>query len=285
MKLASAVLALSLALPVAAQTLIEQGRAALNSGDADKAAEILERAVAQNPNSSEAHETLGEAYGMQAQKASIFRQPGLAGKTKDEFEKAVQLDPNNMTARYGLMQFYTMAPGIVGGSDSKAAEQVAEMKRRDPAWGHRAQAWLYNRDKKPDLAKKEYFDYVKEQPNSPKSHYWLAVYYLGQKDNKSATAEFEQAIKVDPNYMPGWFQIGHMAAINGNDYARGEQSLQKYLAYTPKNDEPSVARAHYWLGQIYEKQGKKNEAKAAYNASLKLNPTQKDVQEALKRVS
>jgi tetratricopeptide (TPR) repeat protein len=286
MKLAAAVLAFSLALPAAADTLLEQGKAALNAGDSEKAADLLEKAVAQNPNSSEAHLRLGQAYGNQAQKASIFGKASLAKKTQGEFEKAVDLDGNNLEARLGLVQFYKMAPGIMGGSDDKAVEQANEIKKRDAAWGARAWATIYRIEKKPDLVKKVYTDFVREQPNSPKSHYWLGAYYLGEKLNKEATAEFETSIRVDPNYMPGWFQIGHMAVVNENDYARGEQALQKYiLSYTPKADEPSKARAHYWLGQIYEKQGKKNEAKQNYTASLRINPTQKDVQEALKRVS
>jgi Tfp pilus assembly protein PilF len=84
--------------------------------------------------------------------------------------------------------------------------------------------------------------------------------------------------------MPAVFQIGHLAALSGQNLARGEESLQKYLAYKPSGEEPGHHRTHYWLGMIYEKQGKKAEAKAHYDASLKLRPGQKDVGEALKRV-
>ena len=49
--------------------------------------------------------------------------------------------------------------------------------------------------------------------------------------------------------------------------------------------EPPVARAYYWLGTIYEKQGKKAEAKSSYTASLKINPNQKDVDAAKKGIS
>ncbi|MEO8348479.1 MAG: tetratricopeptide repeat protein [Acidobacteriota bacterium] len=48
---------------------------------------------------------------------------------------------------------------------------------------------------------------------------------------------------------------------------------------------PSAARARYWLGAVYEKQGRKSEAKASYSASLKINPNQEDAAEAMKRVS
>ena len=280
------VLAALVALPLLAQTsLIEQGRAAMNRNDADAAATLLEKAVAQNPKSAEAHYLLGSAYGSQAQKASIFGQASLAGKTKDEFEKAVALDPNLLDARYGLVQFYTMAPGIIGGSYDKAFAQVGEIKKRDPLMAHRAAAFIYSQQKKPDEARNEYLAEVREFPKSARAHIDLGVSYIGQKNFKAAGDEFELAVKVDPAYMPGYFRLGQISVFTSSNYGRGEELLRKYLAYTPKEDEPSLARAHYWLGQLFEKQGKKAEAKASFATSLKLNPAQKDVAEALKRVS
>ena len=281
-----AVLAALIALPLLAQTsLIEQGRAAMNRNDADAAAALLEKAVAQNPKSAEAHYLLGTAYGSQAQKASIFGQASLAGKTKDEFEKAVALDPALLDARFGLIQYYTMAPGIMGGSYDKAFAQAAEIKKRDPLMAHRAAAFIYTHQKKTDEARNEYLAEVREFPQSARAHIDLGVSYIVEKNFKAAADEFETAAKVEPTYMPVYFRLGQGAVITSSNYAKGEEALRKYLAYTPKENEPSHARAHYWLGQIFEKQGKKAEAKASFATSLKLNPAQKDVAEALKRVS
>jgi tetratricopeptide (TPR) repeat protein len=280
------VLAALVALPLLAQTsLIEQGRAAMNRNDADAAATLLEKAVAQNPKSAEAHYLLGSAYGSQAQQASIFGQASLAGKTKDEFEKAVELDPNLLDARYGLVEFYAMAPGFMGGSYDKAFAQTAEIKKHDPLMAHRAAAFIYMHQKKTDEARNEYLAEVREFPKSARAHIDLGVSYIVEKNFKAAAEEFENAAKVEPTYMPVYFRLGQGAVLTSTDYARGEEALRKYLAYTPKTDEPSHARAHYWLGQLFEKQGKKAEAKASFAASLKLNPGQKDVAEALKRVS
>jgi tetratricopeptide (TPR) repeat protein len=281
-----AVLVALIALPLLAQTsLIEQGRAAMNRNDADTAATLLEKAVAQNPKSAEAHYLLGTAYGSQAQKASIFGQASLAGKTKDEFEKAVELDPNLLDARYGLVEYYAMAPGFMGGSYDKAFAQAAEIKKHDPLMAHRAAAFIYLHQKKTDEARNEYLAEVREFPKSARAHIDLGVSYIVEKNFKAAAEEFENAAKVEPTYMPAYFRLGQGAVITNSNYPRGEEALRKYLAYTPKTDEPSHARAHYWLGQLFEKQGKKAEAKASFAASLKLNPAQKDVAEALKRVS
>jgi len=281
-----AALAAFIALPLLAQTsLIDQGRAAMTRNDDDAAATLFEKAVAQNPKSAEAHYLLGTAYGSQAQKASIFGQASLAGKTKDEFEKAVELDPNLVDARFGLVQFYAMAPGFMGGSYDKAFAQAAEIKKHDPLMAHRAAAFIYSHQQKTDEARNEYLAEVKEFPKSARAHIDLGLSYIAQKNYKAAGDEFELATKVEPTYMPGYYRLGQISAFTSANYARGEELLRKYLTYTPKENEPSLARAHYWLGQIFEKQGKKAEAKASFTTSLKLNPAQKDVAEALKRVS
>lgn len=286
MRSAIAPLILAIALPIAAQTpLIDQGRALIEKRDYDKAAEVLEKAVAATPKNAEAHFLLGETYGQQAMTANFFSQASLGSKAKEQLELAVQLDPNHLDARMGLLQFYMMAPSIVGGSESKAMDQANEIKKRDALRGHRAWAYIYGRQKKADLARKEYIDAVREQPSSPKTHIALGAFYISEKNNAAAATEFETAVKLDPNYMPAWFWLGRGTVAIESNYARGEEALKKYLGYKPTREEPGLHRAHYWLGQIYEKTGRKAEAKASYAASLKLNPDQKDVTEALKRVS
>jgi tetratricopeptide (TPR) repeat protein len=249
------------------------------------AAALFTKAVEQNPKSADAHYWLANAYGSQAQKAGLFGAASLASKTHAEFEKAVELDPNHVQARFGLVEFFAMAPGFMGGSFDKAFEQAAEIKKRDSLMGHRAFAVIYSHQKKPELARKEYVEAVREQPNSAKAHIALGTIIAVEKNYSGAASEFETAVKLEPAYMPGWFYLGRAAAEGGTNAARGEEALHKYLAYTPKSDEPSLARAHFWLGALEERAGRKAEAKASYATSLKLNPNQKDVAEALKRVS
>jgi Tfp pilus assembly protein PilF len=285
-RIAAVVVALCAFSALAQNDPFSLGKAALEKGDADAAAEQLEKAVAQQPNNALYHYWLGSAYGTQAQQASLFSQMRLAGKVKDEFEKAVQLDPNLLDARFGLVDFYTMAPSIAGGSEEKALQQAEEIKKRDAIQGHRAMARIYTRQKKTDLARNEWLAAVKEQPNSAKAHNGLAGFYLGvDKNNAAAMTEAEAAVKLDASYMPAWFRVGQVAANSGTSLPRGEEALKKYLAYKPSDNEPGLADAHYWLGMIYEKMGRKPEAKASYAAALKLAPNSKTIAEAMKRVS
>lgn len=270
---------------VAQAPLVDQGRALVDKNENKAAVDVLTKAVAAAPNSAEAHYQLGRAYAQMAQHASFLTQASIAPKAKEELETAVRLDPNHLKARFDLMQYYVFAPGIAGGSMDKAQEQANEIKRRDAYQGHRAWALIDNYRKKPELARKEWIDFVREQPSSSKARLALGAQYLVERNLPAAATEFEAAAKLDPNNTQVWFRTGQIAALTGTNLPNGEQALRKYLATTPKPEELPLFRAHYWLGLVLEKSGRKADAKASYTTSLSMNPEQKDVGEALKRVS
>jgi tetratricopeptide (TPR) repeat protein len=285
---AIALLLLFLAFSALAATdtqLFTDGRAAMRRGDNEQAAKLLEQAIALKPNVAEYHYFLGGAYGNQAQKAGMFGGIGLAKKAKAELERAVQLDPNYFDARFALIDFYMVAPGFVGGGEDKALAQAVEIRKLSALEGHRAYGRIYNRQKKTDLARKEYVDAVREQPASPKAHVYLGTFLVNQKDWSGALHEFEYALSLDPNFMLAYFRIGYHAATSASNYARGEEALRKYLSYTPADNEPSLASAWYYLGLIQEKTGRKADARQSFLNAQKLSPAWKDVAEALKRVS
>jgi tetratricopeptide (TPR) repeat protein len=269
-----------------AQALYKLGREAVTRGEPEKAVEYFEKLTALKPNNAEYHYQLATAYVQAGMRAGMFGGMSMAKSMKVELEKAIALDPNLIPARYALLEFHVSAPALVGGNEASALEQANAIRKRDAIDGHRAFARIQTAANKPDLARKEYVDMVKEQPASARAHYYYGLYLmLTEKNYKAATDELEGAVKLDPAYMPAYFQIGHAAALAASNLPRGEETLKKYLAHQPKDDEPSAARAYYWLGGIYEKQGKKAEAKSTYATSLKLNPNQKDVEAAMKRVS
>lgn len=279
------ILATSSAWAATPEATFKSGQQALRQGNAEKAAELLEQAVKAQPNNADYHFWLGQAYGNQAREASIFKQISLAKKTKAEFERAVQLDPNHTDARFGLMEYYALAPGIAGGDMKKAEQQAAEIKRRDSLAGHRAWARLYARQKRPDLARKEFLEAIAEQPASAKPRYYYALSLMNEKNYQGAFEQLEAAVKVEPGYMPAYYLTGRLAAISGLNLARGRDFLNKYLTHKPADDEPALARAWYWIGMIYEKEGRKADAKQSFQTALRLAPGTKDFTEALKRVS
>jgi TolA-binding protein len=80
------------------------------------------------------------------------------------------------------------------------------------------------------------------------------------------------------------FSLGRTAAVTGQQLERGEQALQQYLRGQRGPNDPPFANAHFRLGQIYERQKRNADARAAYSLALKSNPSMRDAQIALDRV-
>ncbi len=280
-----AVLLLSLWAFSASADPLAAGRAAMERRDWAAAAKALEQAVAADPKNAEAHYLLGGAYGRQAQDAGILGKASLAKKAKAALEKAVQLDPNHLNSRFALIDYYTFAPSIMGGSNEKALAQAAEIRKRDKLAGHRAYARIYARQEKMDLARKEMVDAVREDPDNPRAHQSLGIFYLNEKNYPTALHEFEMALKLDPAYMPARLRIGQTLVLTGGDQARADAEIRKYLTHKPSEEEPGLGHAWYWLGMLQEKQGRKADAKQSFTNANRLMPGDKNITEALKRTS
>jgi len=107
------------------------GRIAFEEQRYEPAIENFEKAVELEEQNSDYHLWLGRAYGRQAERSGVFRQLLLARKVKLHLERAVELNPENLPARADLMEYYTRAPGFLGGSEEKAQEQAQEIAKRE----------------------------------------------------------------------------------------------------------------------------------------------------------
>jgi hypothetical protein len=72
--------------------------------------------------------------------AGIFKQMSLDRRFLKEAETAASLDPNHVDARMGLIEFYLLAPGILGGGKDKAQKTAAGIALLDPSQGYIAQS-------------------------------------------------------------------------------------------------------------------------------------------------
>ena len=91
----------------------------------DAAIPACEKAVSLAPDNGLYRLWLGRAYGEKADRSNFFKAAGLAGKLRTEFERSVELAPDNWQARTDLAEFYLEAPAIVGGGKDKARAQDA----------------------------------------------------------------------------------------------------------------------------------------------------------------
>jgi len=258
------------------------GRIAFIEKDLDAAEDYLEEAIDADDNVADYHYWLGSILGSAAGEANPIRQGMLAKRIKDEFEKTVALKKDYLDAHWGLIEFYTQAPGIMGGSFEKAFEEAKVIGQYNEADGHRAKGMVYNKQEKFDDAEKEYLLALKKNPQYTAP---IINFYLNRKQYDKAFTLLESSLKADPENYTLTYTMGRTSAITGQHLDRGLECLNKYLTRQPKTNEPSHAGAQMRIGQIMEKKGNKAEAKKRYEIALKQDPNLKEASEGLSRVT
>jgi tetratricopeptide (TPR) repeat protein len=261
------------------------GRIALEERRNDRAADYFEAATKLDPKNSAYFLWLGRALGREAQRASVLRQPGLAKRTKAAWERAIELDPDNLDARSDLIQYYTQAPGLLGGSTSRALEQAEEIRKRNALRGYLELGALYEREKRFAEAEQAYLGAAREKSDRHVGAYRLGVFYQNTGAYDKAFDLFEGMLEADATEHGALFQIGKTGAMSGQRLARATEALELYLTTTPGRNDPSLAAAHWRLGMVHEKRQDRQRAKAEYETALRLDPTFKPATESLKKLT
>jgi tetratricopeptide (TPR) repeat protein len=260
------------------------GRIALHQTRFEEAIQHLEKAVALEPTVADHHAWLGRAYGQLAVRSGLMKKFSLAKRSRAALERAVELDPSSLEARSWLMQFYLLAPRIVGGSTSKARSQAAELAKRSEFRGALARAWIAEDRGKHDDAAREYRAAIARQPDSLIAHWGLAQLWHRAERFDSAFALMDGLIARRPDAMPAYYYYGRGSSLSGQHLPEAVRALTRYVSYTPHEGEPPLSSARYRLGWVYERMGDREAARREYEASLRLEPTRGEVKEALARV-
>jgi tetratricopeptide (TPR) repeat protein len=261
------------------------GRIAMRASSLGEAIAEFERAVALDPRRSRYHEWLGNAYGSQARGANTLKQAGLARKMIGAWNRAVELDPDNIDARESRVQFYLQAPGIMGGSTDKALAEVAEIRRRNPYRGTLAAAAVQEHEKQYAAAERTYTDAIRAFPDSMGLRYRLGLGYQALKEWDKAFAVWDEMLRLRPAEAGALYQVGRTGALSGQQLDRAEQALRRYLAAQGRRPtDPPPAAAHYRLGMVLERKGDRVAARAEYEAALQADPQHKDAKAALAKL-
>ncbi len=250
----------------------------------DRAVNAAEQAAALRPKSSEYHHWLGRAYGNKAEHCNPFCAAGLAGKVRAEFERAVELDAGNVEARTDLAEYYMEAPGIMGGSKEKARLQAEQIARRDPAAAAWVRARLAEKEKKFEVAEKEFRAALEASSGPAGAWLDLAGFYRRRGRWMDLEAAVSKAVALPKRSEATLFEAASILFRSGRNFSGAVDLLRQYLNGEKKVCDAPAFRAHYLLGSILEKQGDKQAAAAAYQASLALARDFDDPRKALKRV-
>lgn len=215
------------------------GKASYHTGRFADASAAFRRALESGGDTAECRNWLGRALGMQAERGNPLSALGLARKARDEFQKAVEMDPRNLEAVSDLFSFYLAAPGFLGGGADKAralAETVKELDTAEYA-GMRAQL----AEKQKDYAGAEQWlkRSIAAAPKSVGRRVDLARFYTRREVLEKADAALAEARALQPGAARLLFDEANLLVRGGRNPARARRLLQQYQSAARGPEDPS----------------------------------------------
>jgi len=244
-----------------AKNVTENLKARLN----DRAEEVLAARPTENP---EAHELyLKGRYFWNRRSTASLRKAG------DYFQKAIDLDPKYALAYAGLADVHSLVPVYAGTAPQDdvpkalaAARKAVELDDR-LAESHTSLGNALVSSVQLKAAEAEFRRALELNPNYATAHQWLAECLFGQGRFSESLAENERAHELDP-----------LSLIINASYASSLAGVGRYdeavkQARKTLDLDPELVPGHEILGQIYEDEGKLNEAIIEYGKANELGPT------------
>lgn len=254
------------------------GRTLMYLNDPKAAAGALDIAVELAPDNAEAHARRGEAYGTMAGNASVLKAGKLARKTRNSFERALEIDPNHVAALNGLIQYKLVAPRLMGGNKKEALALTDRLVAIDEVDGTLRRAAVLQSFEREDEALQLLNALIERFPNDARAPYQLGFLYQTAKNYGKAAEIFALAGATTGTgseqaqaRAQAWYQIGRTAVFSGENLSAGIDALQKYLAFdgmTP--DMPGKDWANFRLGELQSKNGDEAGAMQSFATALAL---------------
>ena len=222
-------------------------------GDFENAVNAILKAIALDPDYSEARNQLGNLY------LAMNRLQEAA----KEFEKAIELDPTHVTAHNNLGLIYSQR-----GKTEDAIKAFQEAVRLDPnsAEAHNNLGSLYIGQGGYNKALPELKRALEIRPDYIKAIINLGMLYVNLHDFQNAEELFLKALEIDDHSAEAYSQLGNLYLV--------QQEFEKAVStFKQMQDiQPEDPRVHYFLGKAYHAQGNMNAAIQAWLKAIELQP-------------
>lgn len=122
----------------------------------DKAIAYYQKLKELRPYEANYQYKYGGALGMKAKESNKFKALGMIGDVRRSFERAIELNPKHIDARWALVMLYLQLPGIVGGSEAKAIRYSNELLKLSVVDGYLSRGQIEEYFERYSLAEKQY---------------------------------------------------------------------------------------------------------------------------------
>ena len=181
-------------------------------------------------------------------------------------EKAVETDPTFALAYSYLADVHN----ILGNTKARdeAIKKAKELSKKATAKGRLFIEAAYATHIEKDSEKKFHIlkDLVKKFPKEKRARFDLGLEYKGRGLFQEATAEFNQALELDPSYGYAINELAYTYSYMGN-FEKAIEYFEKYASVSPGDANPLDSMA-----EMYLRMGKLDEALAKYREALEVKP-------------
>ena len=266
MKLYLALLLITLSLSNSAATLNE-AREALAAKDYDAAEELFEELIEQPEKTAEQHFWFAHFSVKMTNQASIFTVASYASDALEHYQKALELEPSYIKARQGLIQFYTYAPGIAGGSYEKAYQEALRLQQDDALLGAVAYFDVAVSDEDEKQIAKAIAELLEHHGEEPRALVKIGSYHQLQERYAYAHEFLSRAIRLKPTadeqseryIVSAKYQMAKTSALSGEHLNESIALMNNYLKlsddYIREQNLPEREWGQYRLAQLLEKKG------------------------------
>ena len=160
----------------------------------DKAIGYYQKLKTLKPNEANYYYKYGGALGLKSKAGGKWVAIRLVGDMKESFEKALQLNPKHIEARWAMIEYYLQVPALFGGSEKKAQRYADELMRLSPVDGYLSKGHIDEYFERFKNAEKNYLKAI-EVSGSKTTYERLAALY------KVKLHQPEKAIKIIEQYQ------------------------------------------------------------------------------------
>ena len=222
-----------------------------------EAVELVNKAIAKNPQVPQFHNTLGLA----------FESLGRFEEAMAAYRQAVLLKHDYAEAYHNM--------GIALHSQGQFAAAIEKCKlalsfQPDYAQAYNTIGYALQMQEQFDEAIEAYQQAVRLKPDYAEAYNHLGVVLNAQKRYDQALDSYTKALQLDPDYIEAYNNIGVVWHAKGQ-FTEAVAAIEQALRINPE-----FAEAYYNLGNILKEQRKCAEAIKSYNQAIQLKPDYAD---------
>jgi len=260
--------------PRNAEALALLGELQLRANQPKKAQEAADKAIQINPAKARYHVLRGNALLTQARQANFLKGMTMVGDIRGAYEKAVQLEPTNRSARSALYGYLFNAPGIAGGGLDKAEAFADQTLAHDAGQAHYFKGLIRQKQKNPGAAQAEYRLALAADPKYVAVYNLLGYVELEMKQVDLAMEHFQKQVELDPDNANSYDSLADGWKAKG----RLDETINAYRKALSLD--PTFPSSMRGLGKALEQAGRRDEAIQHYRHCAQIG-TQQGIPQAV----